>query len=189
MPRPRVGCRIARSLRVVHVDRAPQRPRGLPYEGQLDRHRDGRVQGSSLALTQLASNDDTTFTHPFSQTDSQIAFNAIRRTAYHIAVDSFTGSLPPDQVETGEIFLSWDSNDNLGAATMLPTSTSATLLAFGDNDGATIQKANPWRQTCACGRPPCGNGTRLPRTLWSSSPRTRRRSSPASPHTWAPPCR
>jgi hypothetical protein len=100
--------------------------------------------GSSVSsLTQLASNDDTTFTHPFAQTQSQIAFAAVKGTVYHIAVDSFTGSLPPELVEVGEISLSWDSNDDFAAATALPTSTSASLLAFADNDGATIQKGEP----------------------------------------------
>ena len=104
--------------------------------------------GTSItALTQVATNDDTDmtlFNGTVSHVQSQISFPAVKDTTYSIAVDSFTGSLAPGQVETGRVRLSWNANNDFGAAQPLPgPSGTAVSSEPGDTTGATAQAGEP----------------------------------------------
>ena len=94
--------------------------------------------GSSLGtLFQVASNDDTPF-EDGSALQSQIGFAALKGTTYNIAVDSFNSQ------STGNIVLSWTTNDDFDAADVLePGTLGSTLVANTDNNGATAQAGEP----------------------------------------------
>lgn len=59
------------------------------------------------ALTEIASNDDTV---PFDITQSQVQFEAVAGTTYHIAVDGYYDFL--FGLDTGEIILTWEQPHN-----------------------------------------------------------------------------
>jgi hypothetical protein len=91
--------------------------------------------GTALnALTQLASNDDTAFPNEFLR--SQIRFNAVAGTEYHIAVDSF-GSV------TGHVKLTWTTNDDFADAQTLPGPVGEFQTAAAKMFGATKEPGEP----------------------------------------------
>ena len=104
--------------------------------------------GDSLSnIVQLDHNDDTPFTlfnGTRTFTDSQVAFSATKDVEYRIAVDSFTGSLPADQVETGTVKLSWNANDSFTGAQPLPGPTGTAVSGTGgDSTGASVEVGEP----------------------------------------------
>jgi hypothetical protein len=59
-------------------------------------------------------------------------------------VDSFTGSLPANLVETGQVKLSWNQNDTFAAAEVLPGPNGTTFeVVGGDTTGASAETGEP----------------------------------------------
>jgi len=86
-------------------------------------------------LTQIAANDDLVLDN--STTASQIRFAAVAGQRYFIAVDGFAGA-------SGNVKLTWTTNDDFDAAPALSGPAEGSFATFGvHNEGATLQVGEP----------------------------------------------
>src|SRR4051794_5408987 len=121
--------------RAPATGRAIFRTIGSNYDTVMAAYRSASSNPSMAELTQIAANDDLVLDN--STTASQIKFNATAGTDYFIAVDGFGAA-------TGDIKLTWTTNDDFAAAQPLPNPAPGGFATFGvHNEGTGPQSGEP----------------------------------------------